>query len=144
MGKLRVRNFSYPPPPLQDRKIGQNVFALPPTHSKGLKLIASPPHSEWLKRQAPVLILPQNFVCPPPPPFHAAWLKLFFLSPFSKAKTCPAPLLFCSPPPPPLPVFKDRSLRGRWEVGEGSERDNAASIPSSVEEEGSVSRKTHV
>ena len=78
------------------------LFAPPPLLNGG-NLLPPPPQSLWLKPQAPMLKLPQNFLCPP-----SAWLKLFLSPLFVGVKLHLPPLPFCNPPP--LPVISDQSL----------------------------------
>ena len=86
---------------LQNGKIvGPKHFAPPPPSRQGKAFCTHPP-SLWLKLQAPVLKLPQNFLCPP-----SAWLKRFPPSVLAGVNlTCP-PSHFVAP----LPVISDQSL----------------------------------
>ena len=103
MGKSRVRNICAP---LQDRL---NHFM---SSFCGVETFHAPLPSVWLKPQAPVLKLPQNFLCPLPLP---GGLKLFQLPlvddhSLKKKKYLTVPL---PPPPPPLttPSHTDMALQ---------------------------------
>ena len=98
MGESRIRNFLRPPPSRQ----GHIFYAPPPFFflKDGYFFRPPPPLSVWLKRQAPVFKLLQDFLCTYP----LSMAKAFPIPPFCMGKTSLSPTPSCFvPPPPPAP-----------------------------------------